>query len=513
MDYRNGSYHGNKTEHQFYTEEEIYRMLQEAQRYGYRRGVKKGEESGYEKGFAKGKEEGICQERESEKEKFNEYLKTQQEEREKERKTRVSEIGRDCLLAVGIIWGIAWGYGKLIILFEWFDRVCFGGMLLCVIKPIWSAFTDAKNMGGDTRRQKGLFRTLRATLNKLWETINNNDVSMGLFVIFICLLSGCVIGHFHLIPCMRTAVVDGSVSFGKEFRELNNLQLQNETGTKEENTSEESQQPEQRDEPAAMNQPEQTDILDGAKESFEIMKVQAKEETLKDADVNELSKIEISGSELKQKRELPVKDYNEVFFSGEEYLIEDWDDQDKINEKVLGMVKEARKEKKACILDISALAEEYDIDQTGFEEGEATTEEDILADIKEEISALSSDEKDVKSFQEIERIKEQRKKIYQYYSQQDLANLIANGEHKQALVLLYHNGHQETIQYHYAQSILWNIEYMKHENTSIDKVRERLNFIAARYKDIACVCTECGDSDKALKLQEAFKYAADHIEE
>ncbi len=515
MDDRNVSYHGDETEHQFCANKELYIMLQKVAENSFKNGVKEGEKSGYAKGFSEGEESGYTKGLKEGEEigyqkglevKYNEYLRAQQ----KKNKICVWQRLVFALVSIVVILIVAKIYEGLASISPWFNIAWVLGAIFCLLKPVGSVVTNSQNMESDTYEGSGILQTLWDGFREIWKGIQKNSVSLLLFVCFILLLSGCIIGHLRLIPCMKAAAVSCGETFEKTFREFNPKILDMDTGDEEDNVY----QPEQVDDSAAGKPLEEIDLLAGVKPLFDVTEVQAKEETLKEADVDELSKIAISDNELKQEIELSIEDSSKVFFSGGGYFIHDWDDQNEINEKVLEMVKDARKEKKSCILDINALEAAWEAEGwVAFEEGTDMTEEDIRAEIENGIANLSSDEKVAKSFQEIERIRKGREKIYGYYSQQALTNLIANGEHKQALVLLYYGGQQETIQYHYAQSILWNIEFLEHENTSVDTVRKKLNFIAARYKDIACVCKACGNGAKASKLQAAFEYAAEHFEE
>lgn len=514
MNERSVSYHGNETEHQFYTDEELYLMLQRVEKLSYTKGFKAGEKRGYAKGFEAGEtsgyQKGFDEGKDAEKEKRKEYLRAQQKKQEEKKKIRVWQRLGFFLLSIAMICFVAKVYEGLVSIIPWINMAWTLGVIGCLIKPVGAAVKGAQNMEIDICEGSGILRTLWDGFREIWKGIQKNKVSLLLFVCFIWLLSGCLMGHLRLIPCMKAAAASCGKTFEEKFRELNPEISDTNQGDEEDNVN----QSRQADDSAVREMLGKIDLLAGVKEVFAVMEVQAKEETLKEADTDELSEIAISDNELKQEIELSAEDWSKVFFAGGDYVIHDWDDQDEINEKVLDMVKDARKEKKSCILDINVLEAAWDTEDLGvFEEGTDKTAEDMKVEIEDRIARLSKDEEAVQSFQEIERIRRGREEIYGYYSQQGLTNLIANGEHKQALMLLYYGGHQETIQYHYAKSILWNIEFVEHENTSVDTVRKKLDFIAMRYKDIACVCKECGNAAKASKLQAAFEYAAEHFEE
>lgn len=513
MNERSASYHGNEAERQFYTDEELYVMLQRVEKNGYTKGVKVGEKRGYAKGFEAGEtsgyQKGFDEGKEAEKEKRKEYLRAQQKKQAEKKKICVRQRLGFFLLSIAMICVVAKVYEGFASISPLFDIACVLSTVFCLLKPVWSAVTSAQNMGVDTSEGSGILQKLWDGLKEIWKGIQKNRVSLFLFVCFIWLLSGCLMGYLRLIPCMKAAAASCGKTFEEKFRELNPEVSKTNQGDEKDNACQSGRA----DDSAVGEMLGEIDLLAGVEELFAVMEVQAKEETLKEADIDELSEIAISDSDLEQEIELSAEDWNKVFFSCGDYVIHDWDNQDEINEKVLDMVKDACKEEKSCILDINALEAAWETEGLGvFKEGTDKTAEDMKAEIEDRIARLSNDEKVVRNFQEIERIRRSREEIYGYYSQQGLANLIANGEHKQALVLLYYGGHQETIQYHYAQSILWNIEFVKHENTSVDTVRKKLDFIAMRYKDIACVCKECGNAAKASKLQSAFEYAAEHFE-
>ena len=236
-------------------------------------------------------------------------------------------------------------------------------------------------------------------------------------------------------------------------------------------------------EPAENKPSEEANDSDRSESNSDIMAFIEKS----DYNVDDLRQIEISDIELDHIVNLSSVDYDFVFFTGGDYGIEDWEDQEKIDDTILRMIKDLRSEKKVNLFD-GGIAPQ---------------------DVQNEIKYASDDEKKAKSFTEIERIQQVRADVYHDYPKKSIANLIANSEQLKALVLYYYHGRQQSILYHYGKSILWESEYLKYEDALNDEVSKHLSKIAQRYGDVAFACKDCTESTRALKLQTAYENAAE----
>lgn len=201
---------------------------------------------------------------------------------------------------------------------------------------------------------------------------------------------------------------------------------------------------------------------------------------------DDIKGIKISPNDKTLLLKLSDEERDEVFLQGEG-IISDWDDQQKINAEVRKWINEKHAE--------------------GFKN---RFDDFAPRYVKNEISEASDLEKEASSFREVQNVLQTREDVYVEYPKKSIADLISNGYHRLALILLCNAGQDKTILYLYSQSILWNFEVIKYTDVSDSTMKDRLNRIAQRYEDISLVCADCEDVIKyATKLQIAFEDAAD----
>lgn len=373
----------------------------------------------------------------------------------------------------------------------------FWGWLAGLGACIFKACTGDKELSEDTRGNMGVFQSFLCGIQEFSKDIRKNNKLFFLFIICLGCLIGGVVGKFEVVS--RT--VSAAERFGEAWISYESRKL------KEIDSSGVSEQPAQIDEltdEKPSEEPGGLGELDGKTEMNQAFEVNEPNGTVavgnrslsseimdfiekSDYDVDVLRRIEISDSDLTQIMDLSLEEYEFVFFTGGEYVVGDWQNQEQINGEVLQKIEEIRGEGKINLFD-DEIAPQY---------------------VQDEINNASEDEKSARSYMEIERIQQVRVDVYGNYPKKSIANLIANSEQLKALVLYYYRGRQQSILYHYGKSILWDCEYLKYEDVSDDEVTKRLAKIARRYEDIAFACKDCTEGEKAKKLQVAYENAVE----
>ncbi|MBD5523918.1 MAG: hypothetical protein HDR04_05790 [Lachnospiraceae bacterium] len=230
--------------------------------------------------------------------------------------------------------------------------------------------------------------------------------------------------------------------------------------------------------------------MNGERKVVEVAEEKISEVTLEvlenyEGDPEEITSMKINQSELNTILNLSDEECGTVFFLQGDYAVENWDDQDEINSKVLQMVDDAR--------------------QAGY----INKFDDYAPQKKkDEIDKASKDEVSAEQFSIVKRINTTRSDIYTAYPKKSIANLIANGNQRLALILTYNDGQQVTILYYYSQSIIWEIEFLRYSELANSTVKDHLTKMAKRYGDINLVCSKCEETKYAEKLQVAFENAA-----
>lgn len=376
------------------------------------------------------------------------------------------------LLLIAIAFVAGWAYRFITQQFKLVGGGGFWTALLALAVYIIKACSGDKELLKNTRRNMSALQSFLSGIQEFWKDIRRNNKLFVMFIIFLGCLIGGVLGQFEVVS--RT--VSGAEAFGKAWTgyESQNIEENNDS-----ETGKESAQRNESTEEKPSEEPNDSDRSDGNSDIEDFIEKS-------DYDVDDLRLIEISDIELDHIVDLSSEDYEFVFFIGEKYAIEDWENQEEIDETILQMIKDLRREKKVNLFD-----------------GEIAPQ-----DVQNEINYASVDEKRAKSFMEIERIQQVRADVYRDYPKKSIANLIANSEQLKALVLYYYRGRQQSILYHYGKSILWESEYLKYEDVSNDEMSKHLSKIAQRYGDVAFTCKDCTESTRASKLQTAYENAA-----
>lgn len=203
--------------------------------------------------------------------------------------------------------------------------------------------------------------------------------------------------------------------------------------------------------------------------------------------VSEIKESEVPESERNIIKNLSDADKSKIYFLDE---IEDWNNQDQINEIVKERV-QGQSDKKM----------ENKFDKPDEEGGAPSyVETEICNASQTEVGAKFTQRK------EILRI---RSNVYEVYPKYSLASLIANDNHAIALSLYYYGGNQATVEYYYGQAIIYNMEAISYAEVSSVTCKEMLTWISQRYRDIRYTCPACSNMDKLEKLAIAFQYASD----
>ena len=98
------------------------------------------------------------------------------------------------------------------------------------------------------------------------------------------------------------------------------------------------------------------------------------------------------------------------------------------------------------------------------------------------------------------------------YPKSSLAKLVSNDNQALALSLVLIGGKKQTEMYYYGESIIWGREYLSFADVSAGSVKEKLNWIAERYKDIMSICSESDiEYMYADRLMKAYQHAANEF--
>lgn len=203
----------------------------------------------------------------------------------------------------------------------------------------------------------------------------------------------------------------------------------------------------------------------------------------------EAKNIIVSANDRNRELYLSSTNYNALFHLDGEYKIENWNDQEEIDSAVLRMIMDEISLGKQNIFDAYA---------PGW--------------LQTNIKAASEKEKAEHTFNERIEIIGTRGGAYGMYPKSSLAQLIANDNQAMALALVLIKGKVTTELYYYGESIFWGVEYLGFADISTSAVKEKVNWIAERYKDILFICSETDPEYMyAEKLMIAYKHAADEF--
>lgn len=200
---------------------------------------------------------------------------------------------------------------------------------------------------------------------------------------------------------------------------------------------------------------------------------------------------------------LPESHYNDIFHLEGEFTVEDWNDQEAIDEVVLAMVRDENSQQKENKFD------ENEIEDDNKDEDDNNN---VLSELRSRVSAASENEKKENTFSGRIEIMETRMDAYDSDPKSSLAKLVSNDNQALALALVQNDGKKQTEMYFYGESILWGREYIGFADVSASSVKEKLNWIAERYKDIRFICSE-EDPEYiyADRLMKAYQHAANEF--
>lgn len=187
---------------------------------------------------------------------------------------------------------------------------------------------------------------------------------------------------------------------------------------------------------------------------------------------------------------LSTQDWNLVFFHGENN-INGIEEQGQINNIVLAMVEELISHDLENVFDKPS------------EQGGAPQS------VKNQISNISDNENNAKSFEEVNEILDYREGMNEKYPKKSLTQLVANGYENLGNILYESNGNKTDIIFYYGQSIINNLKCLEFAENTNKTIKEKLTDIVRIYNSIAFTCPNCEEAKIALDLAEAFQHAAD----
>lgn len=196
-------------------------------------------------------------------------------------------------------------------------------------------------------------------------------------------------------------------------------------------------------------------------------------------------------SEDDRMRELYLSsvDYDALFQLDGEYKIKNWDDQEEIDTVVLKMIED-----------------EISLRKQNRFDGEAP------GLLQANVNEANIKEAEMHTFDERIEMIGIRTEAYWTYHKSSLAQLIANDNQALALALVLNDGKKQTELYYYGESVFWGLEYLGFADVSTGAVKEKVNWIAERYKDIQFICSETDPEYRyAEKLMIAYKHAANNF--
>lgn len=179
--------------------------------------------------------------------------------------------------------------------------------------------------------------------------------------------------------------------------------------------------------------------------------------------------------------ELTSEDYDRIYFQTSEYLVMDWTDQDDVNQTVAQLVRDL------CSIDAPNL-----FDAQAPEE------------LKEEVSQADTSYDRMSHSSQLDATIDTHLQAWAY-PKYDIAKLLSYEYQKYALEYYTADGLFDTIEYYYAQSILWAHQAITFSSATDYQVRESLFYISYRYHDIADAAPDGSATQiKASMLYEAY---------
>ena len=181
--------------------------------------------------------------------------------------------------------------------------------------------------------------------------------------------------------------------------------------------------------------------------------------------------------------ELCPEEYNEIYFLSGPFAITDWTDTVNVTQTLTEFIKS---------LQCQNMPNSFDANAPVALQGEVSYASQL------EIQMINSDD--------LDRIIKIRINAWDQYPKHSLATLLASNQQRYALEYSKVDGHFETIEYYYAQSIFWAFESLTFSNTNGYTIKNTLSSIKMRYLDIASTAPDNSRSKYyATHLFEAFE--------
>lgn len=179
--------------------------------------------------------------------------------------------------------------------------------------------------------------------------------------------------------------------------------------------------------------------------------------------------------------ELTGEDYDRVYFQTQKYLVTDWTNQDEVNQTVAQLVKELRAVEAPNLFDTQAPEE-----------------------LKNKVSQANTTYDQMSHASQLDDTIDIHLQAWEY-PKYDIAKLLSYEYQKYALEYYAADGPFDTIEYYYAQSILWAHQAITFASATDYQVKERLYYISYRYHDIADAAPDGSTTQiKASMLYEAY---------
>lgn len=179
--------------------------------------------------------------------------------------------------------------------------------------------------------------------------------------------------------------------------------------------------------------------------------------------------------------ELTKGDYDQVYFRNSEWEIKDWTDQAAVNSTVTQFVKHLRSQEKPNKFDVEASSTmKLDVSNADTDYDAMTCSTQLDTTINTHLEAWA-------------------------HPKYGLAWLLTNEYQEYGDHYYKENGHFETVEYYYGQSIIWAEEALKFESVKDYQIKLLLTYIGTRYHDIADYAEEGSTAKQhATVLYNAF---------
>lgn len=178
---------------------------------------------------------------------------------------------------------------------------------------------------------------------------------------------------------------------------------------------------------------------------------------------------------------LSDEQYANLYYFSETYQILDWENEDEILKVVSAHVVALISQNKKDIF---------------------PPDTEVL--VRANIAKASADERIMQTSDDLDAVITRRETVFSQFPFAEMASLLAENYNGYALAYYYIQGNWQTVQYYWAKSIFWYLEYLTFSNAK-QNISSILNSIALRYYDLSLALpTDSVEHDWAHKLYRAY---------